>query len=244
MRIHLVTPIVTEGIRTLDDVADLNGNGLSITQSLISAGPASIECEFDEAMAVPGIVAEAIAAERSGADAVIIDCMGDPGLKAVREVVSIPVLGPSETAMHLAAMLGHRFSIVTVLDSVVPMIENLATLYGMAGKLASVRAIDIPVLELESDPARLTEELARASLAAVESDGAHAIVLGCTGFLGCAEAIGSALTARGHDLPVVDPIPATVCTAQAIVRAGLRHSKRTYAKPQPKTLKGYPNIDF
>src|SRR3546814_11038283 len=85
MRIHLVTPIVTEGIRTLDDVADLNGNGLSITQSLIAAGPASIECEFDEAMAVPGIVAEAIAAERSGADAGIIDCMGDPGLKAARE---------------------------------------------------------------------------------------------------------------------------------------------------------------
>src|SRR3546814_10743576 len=89
MRIHLVTPIVTEGIRTLDDVADLNGNGLSITQSLIAAGPASIECEFDEAMAVPGIVAEAIAAARSGADAVILDCMGDPGLKAAREVVSI-----------------------------------------------------------------------------------------------------------------------------------------------------------
>src|SRR3546814_9887298 len=76
MRIHLVTPIVTEGIRTLDDVADLNGNGLSITQSLIAAGPASIECEFDDAMAVPGIVAEAIAAERAGADAVSIDCMG------------------------------------------------------------------------------------------------------------------------------------------------------------------------
>src|SRR3546814_4706331 len=87
----------------------------------------------------------------SDLDAVIIDCMGDPGLKAAREVVSIPVLGPSETAMHLAAMLGHRFSIVTVLDSVVPMIDNLAKLYGMADKLASIRVIDIPVLDLESD---------------------------------------------------------------------------------------------
>src|SRR3546814_15231059 len=104
-------------------------------------------------------------------------------------------------------MLGHRFSIVTVLDSVGPMIDNLAKLYGMADKLASIRVIDIPVLDLESDPARLTQELARASLAAVESDGAHAIVLGCTGFLGCAEALGSALAAKGYDLPVVDPIP-------------------------------------
>lgn len=244
MRIHLVTPIVTEGIRTLDDVAGLTGDDLSITQSLISVGPASIECEFDEAMSVPGVVAEAIAAEKSGADAVIIDCMGDPGLKAAREVVSIPVLGPSETAMHLAAMLGHRFSVVTVLESVVPMIENLAKIYGTSEKLASIRVIDIPVLDLESDPQRLTRELARASLAAAQYDGAHAIILGCTGFLGCADAIGSELNGQGYDLPVVDPIPATVCVAQAMIKAGLRHSKRTYARPRPKTLKGYPDIDF
>lgn len=244
MRIHLITPIVTEGIRTLDDVAALNSADLSITQSLIATGPVSIECEFDEAMSVPGIVAEALAAERSGADAIIIDCMGDPGLKAAREVVSIPVLGPSETSMHLAAMLGHTFSVVTVLDSVVPMIENLAKVYGTSSKLVSVRVINIPVLELESAPEKLTQELAKASLDAVESDGAHAIVLGCTGFLGCAEAIDTALKAKGYNLPVIDPIPATVCIAAGIVRAGLTHSKRTFAHPRSKELKGYPSINI
>lgn len=244
MRIHLITPIVTEGIRTLDDVAALNSSDLSITQSLIATGPVSIECEFDEAMSVPGIVAEALAAERSGADAIIIDCMGDPGLKAAREVVSIPVLGPSETSMHLAAMLGHAFSVVTVLDSVVPMIENLAKVYGTSSKLVSVRVINIPVLELEAAPEKLTQELVKASLAAVENDGAHAIVLGCTGFLGCAEAIDTALKVKGYNLPVIDPIPATVCIAAGIVRAGLTHSKRTFAHPRSKELKGYPSINI
>jgi allantoin racemase len=244
MRIHLITPIVTEGVRTLDDVAGLNSADLSITQSLIATGPVSIECEFDEAMSVPGIVAEAITAERSGADAIIIDCMGDPGLKAAREVVSIPVLGPSETSMHLAAMLGHNYSVVTVLDSVVPMIENLAKIYGTSDKLVSVRVINIPVLELEAAPEKLTEELAKASLAAVETDGAHAIVLGCTGFLGCAEAIDAALQSRGYSLPVIDPIPATVCVAAGIVRAGLTHSKRSFAQPRSKDLKGYPSINI
>lgn len=244
MRIHLITPIVTEGIRTLDDVAPLQSADLTITQSLIATGPVSIECEFDEAMSVPGIVAEAIAAEGSGADALIIDCMGDPGLKAAREVVSIPVLGPSEVSMHLAAMLGHQFSVVTVLNSVVPMIENLAKVYGTSAKLASVRVINIPVLELEASPEKLTQALASASLAAVEEDGAHAIVLGCTGFLGCATAIETALKAKGYDLPVIDPIPATVCVAAGIVRAGLTHSKRTYAHPRSKDLKGYPAINI
>ena len=242
MRIHLITPVITEGIRTLDDVAPLMRNDLVITQSLLATGPASIECEFDEAMAVPGLVVEAIRAERSGADAIVIDCMGDPGLKAAREVVSIPVLGPAQTAMHLAAMLGHRFSVVTVLDSVVPMIENLAKVYGVSEKLASVRVIDIPVLELEAAPERLTTELAQASLAAVEQDGAHAIVMGCTGFLGCAEAISATLRTHGHVLPVIDPVPATVCMADGLVRAGLAHSKRTFGTPRDKELRGYPEI--
>src|SRR3546814_14072524 len=106
--------------------------------------------------------------------------------------------------MHLAAMLGHRFSIVTVLDSVVPMIDNLAKLYGMAEKLASIRVIDILVLDLESDPARLPQELARSSLAAVQRDGPHAFVPGFSGFMGCAGAIGSALPAKGSQLPAVN----------------------------------------
>tara|TARA_R110000850_G_scaffold2230_5_gene11000 strand:+ start:1754 stop:2491 length:738 start_codon:yes stop_codon:yes gene_type:complete len=242
MHIHLITPIITEGVRTLDDVSPLMSDELSITQSLIATGPASIECEFDEAMSVPGIVVEALKAERAGCDAIIIDCMGDPGMKVAREMVSIPVLGPAETSMHVAAMLGHRFSVVTVLDAVVPMLENLATVYGVGGKLASVRSIGIPVLELEAAPDRVSEELIKASLEAVEQDGAHAIVLGCTGFLGCADAITAALNAKGYDLPVIDPIPATVCMATGIVRAGLTHSKRTYAAPRPKELVGYPAI--
>ncbi|WP_262692748.1 aspartate/glutamate racemase family protein [Kordiimonas aestuarii] len=239
MHIHLITPITTQGIRTLEDVEPLMSTDLTITQSLIEMGPASIECEFDEALAVPGVVVEAIKAERAGADAIIIDCMGDPGLKAAREVVSVPVLGPADASMHLAAMLAHRFSVVTVLESVVPMIENLAKVYGVSDKLASVRVIDIPVLELEAAPERLTSELSQASLAAVEEDGAHAIVLGCTGFLGCAEAVDAALKAKGYDLPVIDPIPTTVCVAAGVVRAGLRHSKRTYGTPRAKTVDGF-----
>jgi allantoin racemase len=40
---------------------------------------------------------------------VVIDCMGDPGLFGARECVSIPVLGPMQTAMGIAAMMGHKF---------------------------------------------------------------------------------------------------------------------------------------
>ena len=62
-----------------------------------------------------------------GAAAVVIDCMGDPGLVPARESVGTLVLGPCQTSMHVAALLGHRFSVVTVLDHLAVIFEDLAS---------------------------------------------------------------------------------------------------------------------
>ncbi|MES2045744.1 MAG: aspartate/glutamate racemase family protein [Pseudomonadota bacterium] len=242
--IHLITPVTTREIRNLDEIAHLASPTLSFTHSFLDRGPPSIECEYDEALAVPDTIVRAIEAERDGADAIIIDCMGDPGLKPAREAVRIPVLGPGETSMHLAAMLGQKFSIVTVLDSVRPMLVNAAKVYGVDEKLASVLVVNIPVLELEQRLGEVQQALAAKALDAIERDGADVIVLGCTGFLGCAAAIEKHLLAAGHDVPVIDPIPATVCVAEAIAKSGLRHSKRTYPVPRSKTIIGFDIPDF
>lgn len=237
--IHIVTPIFTEGVRSLDDVRPLEKFGLEIRHSLLSAGPASIECEFDEALAVPDTIRKCLEAEAAGADAVIIDCMGDPGLSAVREVLTIPVLGPMQTSMHLAAMLGHRMSVITVVDSVVPMIADLAKLYGLSDRLASIRVIDLPVLEIETNLQQTQELLAEQSIKAVREDDADVLIFGCTGFLGCADAIISALKSASLNVPVIDPIPVTVLQAAAIHNAGHTHSKKTYPFPRTKAIRGY-----
>jgi len=244
LHIRIITPIVTEGVRTLDDIESLQSDDLRVSQTLIDIGPASIESEFDGALSVPGLLARAIEAEQEGVDALVIDCMGDPGLKAAREVLSIPILGPSETSMHIAAMLAGRFSLITVLESVRPMLSDLAKIYGVSERLASIRVVDIPVLEIGADLGRLNAALAHQAAEAVAHDGADAIVLGCTGFFGCAEFIAAELAARGLSVPVIDPIPATVLTAAALVRAGLTHSKRTYPTPPQKQLKGFSLPEF
>ena len=38
-------------------------------------------------------------------------CFSDPGLEALRELTSIPVVGPGAAALHLAAQLGTRMTI-------------------------------------------------------------------------------------------------------------------------------------
>ncbi len=239
MIIELITPTVCRDLRTLDDIRPLETEQLKITHSLLDRGPASIESRFDEALAVPDILKRAMQAEKNGASAVVIDCMGDPGLHACREAVSIPVLGAGQTAMHLANLLGNRFAFITVLDRIRPMIDDLVAAYGLGEKYASFQAIDIPVLDLSHDPDALNAALTEKALAAIENDGADIVVLGCTGFLGCSEAMRNALLSAGQDVPVIDPIPAAVRTAEALAKVGLSHSKAACPAPGVKPYEGY-----
>ena len=237
--IHIVTPIVTRGVRTLGDVEPFRRPDLEFRHSLIDSGPASIESAFDEAISLPGTIEAVLEAERDGASAVVIDCMGDPGLSACRELVTVPVVGPCQAAMHMGAMLGHRFSFITVLDRLRPMIADLAAAYGLTGSYASFEAVDIPVLDIGKDESRLHDALVAKGMKAVQEDHAGALVLGCTGFLGCAEAMSSALSDAGLAVPVIDPIPLAVHLADALVRTGLSHSKQTYPVPRAKPVTGY-----
>jgi allantoin racemase len=239
-RIRVVVPIITKGFGDAGDFSSAVGSGTEITLTQIERGPASIESEFDAALAAPDVVLKIVEAECEGVDAAIIDCMDDPGLLAAREMVSIPVLGPCQTTMHLASLLGHRFSVVTAMESSAAGFENRAKLYGVAEKLASVRWVDIPVLDLSSNENRLLHNLIEESVKAVVEDGAHVVVFGCTGLLGHADAVRQGLERRGHEgIPVIDPMPATIRFAEMLVDAKLRHSKRTYPFPRAKAVAGY-----
>jgi len=242
--IELITPIITEGLRTLEDVRPFERADLRITHCLLENGPASIESEFDEALCVPDTIRRAIEAEQRGASAIIIDCMGDPGLAACREVVAVPVVGPAQTAMHVASMLGHRFAFITVLQRLRAVIGKLVAGYGLNDTYGAFRAVDIPVLDIEKDPAALQSALARESILAVREDGVDAVVLGCTGFLGCAGVMRQSLLEAGYDVPVIDPIPLAVQLADALVKTGLSHSKLAYPLPGSKKIRGYTLPEF
>lgn len=240
MKIRIITPITTQGFATLEPFEGLVNADTELDMVQIETGPASIESAYDEMLAVPGTVLKAIEAERDGVDAVVINCMGDPGLHPSREAVTIPVVGPCEATMHLASMLGHTFSVVTVMETLRPQFENQAKVYGVREKLASVRAVEIPVLELERDWDRMIAEMTEQAVRAVEDDGASVIMFGCTGMAGAAEAVEAGLVARGYDgVPVIDSMAAAIKVAEAIVGTKLTHSKRSYPFPPRKPVVGY-----
>ena len=239
MKILVVTPIVTKNLHGAEVFEALVSPDTEIVHTTLDCGPASIESEFDEMLAVPDTVAKIMQGEANGIDAAFIDCMGDPGLKPAREAVKIPVVGPCEAAMHFAAMLGLKFSVVTVLDAVIPMFWNNAKIYGVAEKLASVRSVDIPVLELDQNPVAMVAALVHESKAAVREDGAHVIIFGCTGMSGVAEQVQAGLASSGINVPIIDPVAAGMRLTETWVRLGISHSKRTYPYPRNKLVQGY-----
>lgn len=244
IHVRVISPITTRGFRDEATLRELGSPGIIVSGSQIDRGPGSIESEYEAAMSAPDTILRIIEAERAGVDAVIIDCMGDPGLRPARETVTIPVLGPCQTAMHVAAMLGHRFSVITVLRRLRASFENQAAVHGLSTRMASCRAVDIPVLELESDLVATRAALVEEAVKAIEQDGAEAVIFGCTGLLGCAGAVREGLLARGIDIPVVDPIPTAVNMAAALVRSGLSQSRLTYPLPPEKPMPGYDMPDL
>jgi allantoin racemase len=241
MTIHvkLITPITASGMRRSEHLDILSNSELKVTAEQIDMGPNSIECEYEEAMSQPGTILKIIDAEKEGCDAVVIDCMGDPGLQGARECVSIPVIGPCETAMHYASMLGHKFSVITVLERLRSQFENMSLMYGVSSKLASVKAVDIPVLELENDLKETVNQLAAKSIEAIEQDHSSVMIFGCTGLFGCSDSLKSQLLNKGYDVPVIDPIPLAVNTAYVLAKLKLSQSKHSYPLPPKKGMVGF-----
>ena len=239
MHIRVINPVITtrweeDTRRTYTDAARAD---TYVSVVSLDWGTASIECYRDEALVVPDILNKVVLAEQEEADGVIIDCMGDPGLYAARELVSIPVVGPAEASMHLAAMLGHRFSLLSVFDHDIPIVEDQVARYGLSAKLASVRAFNIPVLALDADVEATVQVLINVSEQAVREDGAHVIVPGCTGLAGLAPRIQSGLAERGCEVPVLDPPSVAMKLVEALVDLGQSHSKRTYPQPPAKEIR-------
>jgi allantoin racemase len=195
-------------------------------------GPLSIESHAEEILCVPPMI-RALRARNRPADAIIIGCFGDPGLAALRELFDCPVVGPFEASLHLAAQLGARAGVVTVLDSVVSMLDQLARGMGMSLRYAGAAAIDVPVLDLRGNTAHVMERVADAGHGLLVQHGADVLVLGCMSlaFLGAAEQVQAAL-----GVPVVNPAKCALKTAEALVAQDLTASRRTYARPRKPIL--------
>lgn len=167
-------------------------------------------------------------------DAVVLAGFGNVGVFALKELLDIPVVSISEGAQTVACMLGHKYSVLTMLRQFIPYQEDLVRLYGFEHKCASVRGINVNVENCVTNRDSTLAELKAEILKIVEEDGAEVVVLGCAGLCGYDEAL-SELTG----LPVLDPVTVAVTVAEMLVSNGLSQSKVRKFKKPPQSIAAY-----
>jgi allantoin racemase len=196
-------------------------------------GPVSIESMYDEALATPPTLKLVHRANEEGYDAVVLACFSDPGLDAAKEISNIPVIGIEEATLHVAAMLGHKFSVTTTARNRAPTREIHARLRNVETAYASALVMDMPVLEMDAHPEKAKARILELAREAIENEGTETIILGCAGLAGYADDIE-----RELGVVVLDPSSVGLKVAEAIVDLGLTHSKvGRFARPPEKEIK-------
>jgi len=197
-------------------------------------GPRSIESAYEGDLVAGGVLERVIEGNEKKFDAIIIACYGDPLLHSAREISEVPVYGIAESSMHMACMLGYKFSIVSVLERMRPILEELLMRNGLTYRCASIRIVEIPVLDIEKDPSATIQALTDASKTAIKEDGAEVICLGCAGMTELDKPMEQEL-----GVPVLDGVVCAVKMAEAAFDYGLKLSKiKAFKKPEPKEFVG------
>ena len=230
------TQAFTEAIETTAVRAKSSGTDIVCLNP--TAGPRSIESDYDELLSVVPCL-DVIIPRKDDFDALVIACYGNhPLIQAAREILMQPVVGIMEASLHLACMVGHSFSIITSGDRAVTMFWRGVRALGLESRCASVRSTHTSVLALEGgQKMEVGELILKEAEKAIEEDASEVISLGCAGMAGLAEQLTQKL-----DVPVIDGIAAGVKVAEALVGCNLHTSKRrAYAPPDEKEFVNMPS---
>lgn len=204
-------------------------------------GPLTLESKYEEYLSISASAKAILSFEKEGYDATILGCAIDPGLDAMREITTkMLVVGLGEASLLTAAMLGHRFSIITIYESTIISNEELAYKTGVLSKLASVRALNIAVTDLRVNRKYTLDKIISVSQKAIECDRADCLVLGCgsMGFLNVADEISN-----HFKIPVISPPKIALKLAESLVSIGLMHSKKAFPLPIKLSLGKVKDID-
>jgi allantoin racemase len=190
MRLLIINPNTTAVMtgKVLEAAKIFLPNDWSITAVSGRFGPRYIASRATFAVASHAAI-DAFAAHAPGHDRVLLACFGDPGLDALREASTVPVIGLVEASALEALAVNRRFSIVTGGALWEPMLRESLRIRGLATHLASIRTVAPDGGMIARDPEGALRLLADTCAACIAEDGAGAVILGGVGLIGLAHRI-------------------------------------------------------
>ena len=204
---------VTAGIDAA--IEPLRHFGIPIKCLTLAEGPPGIESQLQADLTIAPMIDLALA--QTDAAGFVIACFGDPGLHALRDATSLPVVGIQEAAVSTALTLGHRFGVIAILPASIPRHLRSFGAMGVLDRLAGDRALGLGVGELASAEKSLTAMIDTGKRLRDE-DGANVLVMGCAGMAQYREPLQEAT-----GLPVVEPCQAAAAMALGHIALKINH---------------------
>ena len=122
-------------------------------------------------------VLDSLARHYAGFDAAILAISFDSGLAAARELLPIPVLGITGSALNAACALGQRIGIITFGAVSRRLYDEVFARSGVMPRVAGIRTIDIASAGEYLAPAQQDARIVAAANALATEDGADAVVI-------------------------------------------------------------------
>lgn len=185
--------------------------------------PTPLQSDVD--FAAPWVAKKAKEAEEAGYDAVMSHGYYDVGVDAAKHLVSIPVVGPGRTTVHVAAMLADRIGMIVTHDWGISVVRRLLRSWGVENLFTPIRAINIPMLEVRTRKEENRERVITLARRAVE-EGAELILPFCLVNIPVHMSPKEVEDAVG--VPVLDGDAISIRIAEMLVGLGLSHSRKTY----------------
>ncbi len=204
---------ITDGIDMAVD--PLRNFGIPIRCLTLAEGPPGIESQRQADLTIAPMLD--LAAAQKDAAGYVIACFGDPGLHALRDQTSLPVIGIQEAAVMTALTLGQRFGVIAILPRSIPRHLRSFGAMGVLERLAGDRALGLGVGDL-ADPKKSLDAMISTGKRLRDDDGANVLIMGCAGM-----ARYRAPLERATGLPVVEPTQAATNMALGQIQLILSH---------------------
>lgn len=235
MKIAVISPILApaaEDYRKRFRLKDCENIAAEFVFSYIDQGPEFILNAYDDAYAAPDLIRKVVKFEKDGFDAVVINCSADTALRACREAVSIPVIGPTECTMLYAAQLVDKFSVLTFSSRINSRFERIAHELGVTHRLDRVSSVEIPFHDLSNGQETVEDALLEEIKKITRETGCDGYILGCTDFEDVACGLSEKLKRENLDVVLLKPFEISAYQAYMTVSMGLKTGKNSYPKPE------------
>lgn len=197
------------------------------------------------------IVREACASGKY--NAIVLLGGGEPGFLESREIARryrIAVTSCAFSQMHIATMLGNRFSVIDFAESHNMYYYDLVVRHRFAGRCASIRNIgyhharpgredgstiaDEREKALRGEPSPAVDCAVAAALAAIEEDGAEVLTFGCSDAFWLQPFVQQRLDELGWEVPVLEGYSCAIVLAKLFVDLGVDASGLAFPGDRPR----------